>query len=300
MSSETFLAALRGYVPGISSKYTLLKSILILNGQGKTAKEIISVNTKAPQNTIDIEKTRRQIMSYLEELKAKARDQAAEDKKVKLTDRLKENLKFMDEYGALSYVSHVLMLALIYLDILNIHQDLQNNNNASKKSNALTKQALVDLDAEVKKLQANANIKEKELERLRGNASGKNMELTTLKQELARLRGNASGKNMELERLRANASAKNTELERLRGNASGNNTELERLRANASGKNTELTTLKQELERLRANATKQNVSQALKEEIEKIKEENEKLNRFKTAYEKLTTLVPAALDLHAF
>lgn len=238
----------------------MLKNILILNPRGKTAKEIISVNTKASKDIIDIENTRQQITSYLEEFKKQAIAQANAKippvKKIKLVDRFVDNLKFMDEYGALSYVSHVLILTLIYLDILKIHRDNVDNNGAITKSGAITRQALADLDAEVKRLQA--------------NASNKDAELTTLKQELTKLQANASAKTMELERLRGNASAKSAELQ------------------------------KQINQTAVMKASLEEASRSLNEEIEKIKAENEKLNRFKTAYEKLTALVPASLDLRAF
>lgn len=150
MSSKTFLAALRGYVQEILAKGDLFKSILTLNSKGKTAKEIISINTKGPTSPVDIENIRQSITSYLKDLKAKAQAQASASKPpANPIDKLKDNLKFMDEYGALSYVSHMLMLALVYLDI---RQDNAADLNASKKSSAFTNQALAGLDAEVKRL----------------------------------------------------------------------------------------------------------------------------------------------------
>ena len=288
MSSETFLAALRGYVQEILAKGDLFKSILTLNPQGTTAKEIISINTKGPTGSpINIEKLRQDITTYLKELKAKAQAQASASKPpANPIDKLKDNLKFMDEYGALSYVSHMLMLALVYLDI---RQDNAADLNASKRSSALTNQALAGLDAEVKRLEA--------------NTSAKNAELTTLKQELKRLELNASAKNAELMMLRESVSAKNTDASNKEKELTTLKQELEKLRGNANAKNTEqVANLKKQIEEAKAaKVSLEEASTSLRDEITKIKAENEKLNRFKTTYDKLTALMPnSALKLRAF
>jgi uncharacterized coiled-coil DUF342 family protein len=101
----------------------------------------------------------------------------------------------------------------------------------------------------------------KEVERLTGEAKGRNAEIERLTSEardrnaeLERLTSEAENRDAEIERLAGEAKSRNAEIERLTSEAGDRNAEIERLGDDIRGCDAEIERLRQENERLRAQA----------------------------------------------